>query len=304
MGCAQRPAPPAVLCSLARSPLPLPLQPLSGYYHHATFPTFEVRQYSEECSKRRPGRDADGETRSEPEPHAIEHLRREQISSQAFEQRREICVRGLVRAPVISRHLQVLYVHARVAQGGVVPHAIVAQHVGIATHDQRPRVRARVAAVQAGRQRRAAPIVAGLRGGAVGPPEELHPALVQAATFPVPLVEEAIAGSVEGVEHHRVEDHGILHWQLTPRESVDHVEGRCGARVARREPILHAGDEQLRPQRRENLQLRVAVAPAWEHHASSVNPEHGREQGGTQRGGRSRLLPAVHVDADAVVAVL
>ena len=39
-----------------------------------TFPTFEVRQYSEECSKRRPGRDADGETRSEPEPHAIERF--------------------------------------------------------------------------------------------------------------------------------------------------------------------------------------------------------------------------------------
>jgi len=31
-------------------------------------------------------------------------LGREQVSSQAFEQRREICVRGLVRAPVIPRH--------------------------------------------------------------------------------------------------------------------------------------------------------------------------------------------------------
>ena len=93
MGCAQRPAPPAVLCSLARSPLPLPLQPLSGYYHHAfgvphgafsvqfcqirTFPTF-LRFVNIPKSVQRDARGEmqtrDGETRSEPEPHAIERF--------------------------------------------------------------------------------------------------------------------------------------------------------------------------------------------------------------------------------------
>ena len=45
----------------------------------------------------------------------------------------------------------------------------------------------------------------------------------------------------------------LFPWLMGPMEGVDHVEGRGGARVPRREAVLHAGDEQLRPQRREDL---------------------------------------------------